>query len=59
MVTSVATHCLYGIENYRISSMNNSGLVVINKSPTICDRRANLVIRDRIGKVLEQATKDL
>jgi len=33
-------------------------LVLINKSPTPYDRRANLVINDSIGKVLHEAVFD-
>jgi NAD-dependent deacetylase len=34
-------------------------LVIINKSPTPCDKYAELVIRDSIDEVLTKATEDI
>ena len=42
-----------------IKYFKGKDLVLINKSPTIYDRRASLVIADNIGGVLRQATRGL
>lgn len=47
--TSLVVYPAAGLINY----FRGSKLVLINKSPTSMDRRADLVINDSIGKVFE------
>lgn len=53
--TSLVVYPAAGLVNY----FKGSKLVVINKSTTSQDEKADLVINDSIGKVLEEATKNL
>lgn len=52
--TSLAVYPAAGLIDY----YGGNRLVLINKSPTPYDRRANLVINDSIGKVLHEAVFD-
>ena len=47
--TSLVVYPAAGLINY----FRGSKLVLINKTPTSMDRRADLVINDSIGKVFE------
>lgn len=53
--TSLAVYPAAGLLQY----YNGKELVLINKTPTSYDRRASLVIRDKIGEVLSQAVSNL
>lgn len=53
--TSLIVYPAAGLINY----FNGNKLVLINKTETSADRRADLVIHDSIGKVLSAALKEL
>ena len=53
--TSLVVYPAAGLINY----FNGKNLVLINKSSTSADARADLVIHDAIGKVLEEAVNNL
>lgn len=53
--TSLVVYPATGLIKY----FKGKDLVLINKSPTIYDRRASLVIADNIGGVLRQATRGI
>ena len=53
--TSLVVYPAAGLVEY----FKGDELVLINKSPTRYDYRANLVINDSIGKVLREATRDI
>lgn len=53
--TSLVVYPAAGLINY----FNGNNLVLINKSTTSADAKADLVIHDSIGKVLKECTEDL
>ena len=53
--TSLAVYPAVGLLQY----YSGKELVLINQTPTSYDRRASLVIRDKIGEVLSQAVDNL
>ena len=53
--TSLVVYPAAGLINY----FRGKNLILINKSSTSADNKANLVIHDAIGKVLAQAVNEL